>query len=402
MNISHCVPSSPQQQQHTISCKSRLLTSITRLSESIVEETIPDTIPNSIAHRHIILGISTRAIIQHFSRIRTHPTDPDWMLLQYHHRSHHHHQQQQRQHRAPILANTNITTANGSILRHTECVIERSSPCKILVRQTADTRTLTSRVVLVNHLTVEHVSGPEQSNHICFWQDCPRHGRAFKAKYKLVNHIRVHTGEKPFACPFPRCGKVFARSENLKIHKRTHTGSVLCLRQSLSLSISHSISSERPFQCQYCERSFANSSDRKKHQHVHTSDKPYTCRIAGCEKTYTHPSCKFIALERTGRTLVRLALRKHMKMHECQGDDMAKDSHRVKIERTSSPSDRHHSFTTDSCSPSSSSFENQTPMKMSASSSTNYLPPSMDVYSHHPNTAFSSHYYHQRATGLNF
>lgn len=79
---------------------------------------------------------------------------------------------------------------------------------------------------LVTHLTVEHVGGPEQSSHVCLWHDCPRHGRAFKAKYKLVNHIRVHTGEKPFACPFARCGKVFARSENLKIHKRTHTGLV--------------------------------------------------------------------------------------------------------------------------------------------------------------------------------
>src|SRR4029434_9345513 len=77
---------------------------------------------------------------------------------------------------------------------------------------------------LVTHLTVEHVGGPEQSNHICFWEECAREGKHFKAKYKLVNHIRVHTGEKPFPCPFPGCGKVFARSENLKIHKRTHTG----------------------------------------------------------------------------------------------------------------------------------------------------------------------------------
>lgn len=77
---------------------------------------------------------------------------------------------------------------------------------------------------IVTHLTVEHVGGPEVTNHSCFWQDCARAGRAFKAKYKLVNHIRVHTGERPFSCPFPNCGKVFARSENLKIHKRTHTG----------------------------------------------------------------------------------------------------------------------------------------------------------------------------------
>jgi hypothetical protein len=77
---------------------------------------------------------------------------------------------------------------------------------------------------IVTHITVEHVGGPEISNHVCFWDNCPRVGKPFKAKYKLVNHIRVHTGEKPFPCPFPGCGKVFARSENLKIHKRTHTG----------------------------------------------------------------------------------------------------------------------------------------------------------------------------------
>ena len=48
-----------------------------------------------------------------------------------------------------------------------------------------------------------------------------------------------------------------------------------------------------------CDRRFANSSDRKKHSHVHTADKPYNCRYSGCDKSYTHPS----------------SLRKHMKTH---------------------------------------------------------------------------------------
>jgi len=136
---------------------------------------------------------------------------------------------------------------------------------------------------LVNHLRRVHVQGPENTDHTCMWEQCMRGCKPFRAKYKLVNHLRVHTGEKPFCCQFQHCKKKFARSENLKIHRRLHTG-------------------EKPFPCQVagCERRFANSSDRKKHAHVHSKDHPYKCEVPGCNKKYSHPS----------------SLRKHKRSHK--------------------------------------------------------------------------------------
>ncbi|XP_049807375.1 zinc finger protein GLI3-like [Schistocerca nitens] len=135
---------------------------------------------------------------------------------------------------------------------------------------------------LVNHIEKSHVEMRKGEDFSCFWQGCSRRSRPFNARYKLLIHMRVHSGEKPNKCPYSDCTKAFSRLENLKIHQRSHTG-------------------ERPYLCQYagCTKAFSNSSDRAKHQRTHFDTKPYACQVIGCPKRYTDPS----------------SLRKHVKNH---------------------------------------------------------------------------------------
>nr|XP_026492919.1 zinc finger protein 69 homolog [Vanessa tameamea] len=135
---------------------------------------------------------------------------------------------------------------------------------------------------LVEHIERAHVNTYKGDEFSCLWRDCARARRPFNARYKLLIHMRVHSGHKPNRCHHPGCGKAFSRLENLKIHVRSHTG-------------------ERPYACPapHCRKAFSNSSDRAKHQRTHFNARPYACGAAGCGKRYTDPS----------------SLRKHVKSH---------------------------------------------------------------------------------------
>ncbi|XP_056146960.1 zinc finger protein GLIS3 [Lampris incognitus] len=144
---------------------------------------------------------------------------------------------------------------------------------------------------LIKHIEKLHVDQRKGEDFTCYWEGCPRRFKPFNARYKLLIHMRVHSGEKPNKCTFEGCNKAFSRLENLKIHMRSHTG-------------------EKPYLCQHpgCHKAFSNSSDRAKHQRTHLDTKPYACQVPGCVKRYTDPS----------------SLRKHVKSHSSKERQLRK------------------------------------------------------------------------------
>ncbi len=53
---------------------------------------------------------------------------------------------------------------------------------------------------LVRHIEKQHIDQRKGEDFTCFWAGCPRRYKPFNARYKLLIHMRVHSGEKPNKC----------------------------------------------------------------------------------------------------------------------------------------------------------------------------------------------------------
>ncbi|XP_045606090.1 zinc finger and BTB domain-containing protein 7A isoform X4 [Procambarus clarkii] len=85
------------------------------------------------------------------------------------------------------------------------------------------------------------------------WHQCPYCSYSTPRKTHLIDHIRTHTGEKPYVCPY--CPSRFVQKGTLNSHIRTHTG-------------------EKPFMCPLCPQSFAQKTNLRSHLCTHMGKMP--------------------------------------------------------------------------------------------------------------------------------
>ncbi|XP_064795511.1 zinc finger and SCAN domain-containing protein 2-like isoform X2 [Oncorhynchus masou masou] len=161
---------------------------------------------------------------------------------------------------------------------------------------------------------------------------CSQCGRCFIYPSQLVQHQRIHTGDRPYKCT--QCGKTFSNSTGLSKHHQKHCldATFDCPKcgesfRSLRERFKH-LSTHKSLKCLLCGKSCQTTSDLRKHQQTHSVTPSFNCSL--CEKRFkflssltrhnrTHSVEGGYACSKCGKTFGSLSERlQHKRTHRAQ------------------------------------------------------------------------------------